>query len=105
MAASAPAIYNEKIMPLFLELSDWLKRTFFMADTGMSQEIEAVFLNLSQSMGQFISDFSVKGVKWISGGCGGHSGICRENGNHGSGNIFHGLRFSADYGFFHAYGS
>ena len=75
VAASAPAIYNEKIMPLFLELSDWLERTFFMADSGMSQEIEAMFLNLSQSMGQFISDFSVKGVKWISGGVAGIPGF------------------------------
>lgn len=75
LAVSAPSLYNEKIVPLLGELSDWLEQKTASVDPGMSGEVEEMFKNLSQNMGEYISDFSVKAVKWVSGGVTGIPGF------------------------------
>lgn len=41
-------------------------------DAGASRQIEDIFSEISQYMGQYVSDFSVRTVKWLSGGVTGY---------------------------------
>lgn len=75
MIVSAPAVYNEKIVPFIGVLADSLEETVSSVDAAASQQIEEYFAEISQNMGQYISDFSVKAVKWLSGGVTGIPGF------------------------------
>lgn len=65
---AAPDIYKNDIAPMINELADILGKRFSSYDTGISQQLENTMLDVSQNMGQYISDFSMKAVKWFSGG-------------------------------------
>lgn len=65
---SAPTVYNETIVPFIGELADSIEEAVSSIDVDASQQIEDYFAEISQNMGQYISDFSVKAVKWLSGG-------------------------------------
>lgn len=75
MVVSAPAVYYEKVVPFIGEIADSLQETVASIDAGASQQIEEVFSDISQNMGQYISDFSVRAVKWLSGGVTGIPGF------------------------------
>lgn len=75
MVVSAPAVYYEKVVPFIGEIADSLQETVDSIDSAASQQIEAVFSEISQNMGQYISDFSVRAVKWLSGGVTGIPGF------------------------------
>ena len=68
MVVSAPTVYYEKVAPFIGKIADSLEETVASIDATASQRIESVFSEISQNMGQYISDFSVKTVKWLSGG-------------------------------------
>lgn len=73
--ASAPTFYNEKIVPFIGQVSDWLEQKLSSVDAEVSQDIEGIFTKLSENMGQYISEFSVKAAKWLSGGVTGIPGV------------------------------
>lgn len=75
MVVAAPSVYNEKIVPLIGELAASLEEAVASVDAAASQQIEGVFTEISQNIGQYISDFSVKAVKWLSGGVTGIPGF------------------------------
>ncbi len=75
MVVAAPSVYNEKIVPLIGELAASLEEAVSSVDAAASQQIEGVFTEISQNMGQYISDFSVNAVKWLSGGVTGIPGF------------------------------
>ena len=75
MVVSAPAVYYEKVVPFIGEIADSLQETVVSIDAGASQQIEEAFSDISQNMGQYISDFSVRAVKWLSGGVTGIPGF------------------------------
>lgn len=75
MVVAAPSVYNEKIVPLIGKLAASLEEAVASVDAAASQQIEGVFTEISQNMGQYISDFSVKAVKWLSGGVTGIPGF------------------------------
>lgn len=68
MLVSAPAVYNEKVVPFIDQLAVSLEEAFSSIDDTASMQIESYFEEVSQNMGQYISDFSVEAVKWLSGG-------------------------------------
>ncbi len=64
--ASAPVIYSERIVPALEKLVNHLETAAAPLDACMSQKIESDFQTISQGMGKYISEFSVKAVEWIS---------------------------------------
>lgn len=66
LIASAPAIYSERIVPALEKIVNHLETVASPLDECMSQRIESNFQNISQTMGKYISEFSVKAVEWIS---------------------------------------
>lgn len=64
---SAPSFYYEKVLPMLTEISDWISWKVAPVDAEASAEIKGIFAELSQNMGQYISEFSVKVLKWFSG--------------------------------------
>lgn len=65
---SAPVLYNERIVPVFEEIAERLEMAAVSVDMEMAQKIEEIFREFSQNVGQYITDFSVKAVKMLSGG-------------------------------------
>lgn len=65
---SAPALYNERIVPVFGEVAKRLETAAASVDMEMSQKIEEIFSEFSQNVGQYITDFSVKTVRLLSDG-------------------------------------
>lgn len=72
---SIPTIYDESIVPLLDEISERLEVATASMDHSVSQKIEDTFLEISQNLGKYASDFSVNMVKWISGGVKGIPGF------------------------------
>lgn len=68
MIASAPAIYNEAIAPVLGKIADVIETLTVSIDPDISQKIAEVFMEVSKDLGQYITDFSVKAVKLVSGG-------------------------------------
>lgn len=68
VVTSASSLYNDKIVPILGEISDRLESVTASVDVSISQKIESIFQELSQNLGQYITDFSVKAVKIVSGG-------------------------------------
>lgn len=75
MIVSAPVVYNEKVVPFIGEIADYLEVAVSSIDATISQQIENYFVEISRNMGQYISDFSVKAVKWLSEGVTGIPGF------------------------------
>lgn len=68
LIVSLPAVYNERIAPVFGELADRLELAAASVDIGISQKIEEVFNEFLLNVGQYITDFSVGAVKMLSDG-------------------------------------
>lgn len=68
MVVSAPAIYNDRILPVLGEAADRIENVAASVDAGLSQNIEKMFRDFTQNVGQYITDLSVKAVKLLSGG-------------------------------------
>lgn len=66
MIASAPVIYSERIVPALEKIINHLETAAAPLDECMSQQIENDFQTVSQEMGKYISEFSMKAVEWIS---------------------------------------
>jgi len=64
--ASAPVIYSERIVPALEKIVNHLETVASPLDACMSQRIESDFQSISQTLGRYISEFSVKAVEWIS---------------------------------------
>ena len=64
--ASAPVIYSERIVPALEKMINHLETVASPLDECMSQRIETDFQTISQTMGKYISEFSVKALEWIS---------------------------------------
>lgn len=63
---SAPAIYQNRIVPFLEELSENMEVSASMAGIGITEQIESAFQELTQNMGRYVPDFSMKAVKVIS---------------------------------------
>lgn len=66
MVESAPAIYQNKIVPFLNEMSENMEVSASMAGIGITEQIESAFQEFTQNMGRYVSDFSMKAVKVIS---------------------------------------
>lgn len=75
LVESAPTIYQMKIVPFLEDMSDRMEMSANMAGISIAGQIENAFHELTQNMGQYISEFSVKAVKWISTGISGIPGF------------------------------
>ena len=64
--ASAPVIYSERIVPALEKIVNHLETAASPLDECMSQAIESNFQTISQTLGKYISEFSMKAVEWIS---------------------------------------
>lgn len=64
--ASAPAIYSERIVPALEKMMNHLETAAAPLNACMSQKIESDFQTISQGMGKYISEFSMKAVEWLS---------------------------------------
>lgn len=68
VVTSASSLYNDQIVPILGEISDRLESVTASVDASISQKIESIFQEFSQNLGQYITEFSVKAVKLVSGG-------------------------------------
>jgi len=68
MIASAPVIYSERIVPALEKIVNHLETAAAPLDECMSQQIESDFQTISQEMGKYISELSMKALEWISAG-------------------------------------
>lgn len=68
MAVSAPTIYRDQIVPLLNDFSDWLALKLSSVDEEASAEIDGLLTQLSENVGQYVSNLSVTVVKAVSGG-------------------------------------
>lgn len=75
LVVSAPSLYHEKALPLIREFADRIEVAFSGVDASISVQIEAMLQDFTDNMGTYISEFSVKGVKLISGGVAGIPGL------------------------------
>lgn len=75
LVEAAPIIYQDKIVPLLENISDRMEMSANMAGISIAGQIENAFHELTQNMGKYISEFSVKAVKWISTGISGIPGF------------------------------
>lgn len=68
IVTSAPAVYNDRILPVLGQAADRIEIVAASVDAGLSQNIEEMFRDFTQNVGQYITDLSVKAVKILSGG-------------------------------------
>lgn len=64
----APGIYMNRIVPVLNEISDKLEQAIVAYSPEVATKIEEVFQNFTNDIGNYISEWSVKIVKMISGG-------------------------------------
>lgn len=75
LVESVPTIYQTKIVPFLEDMFDRMEMSANMAGISIAGQIENAFQELTQNMGKYVSEFSVKAVKWISTGISGISGF------------------------------
>lgn len=61
---SVPVIYQEQLVPLFSELFHSIR----VSDPGIAESIESIFQECINNLGNYITDFSMNAVKFVSGG-------------------------------------
>lgn len=67
LAVSAPTFYREQIVPLLNEFSDWVSLRLSSVDAEASAEIDDFLTQMSNNMGQSVSELSVTVVKAVTG--------------------------------------
>lgn len=67
LAVSAPTLYRDQIVPLLNEFSDWVSLKLSSVDAEASAEIDDFLTQVSNNMGQSVSEISVTVVKAVSG--------------------------------------
>lgn len=78
LMTSAAEFYTETLEPFLDDVSNRIEVTAATVDKNLAQKVEEIFQGILDNMGQYISDFSVKIVKWISEGAKGiPSGIVK----------------------------
>lgn len=75
MIISAPAFYNDEIVPLLRDISSRSEEIVASFNIEAAKQVKNMYGEMSQSMGQYISDFSMNTVKWLSGGVAGIPGL------------------------------
>lgn len=66
LAISFPSLYKNEILPLLTDLSNKLEASTASMDVVISQKIESTFHDITQNLGQYVSDFSMNSVKMLS---------------------------------------
>ncbi|MBO5486293.1 MAG: sporulation integral membrane protein YtvI [Eubacterium sp.] len=68
LVEAAPIIYQDKIVPFLENISDRMEMSANSAGIELAEQIENSFQEFTQNIGQYVSEFSMKAVKIISGG-------------------------------------
>lgn len=64
---SVPALYQNDIVPALNKVSDVVTATLKSSDISFADELQNVFNDLVNNLGNYIKDFSVNAIKLISG--------------------------------------
>ena len=64
---SIPTMYQNDIVPALNLFSDFIERTLSSMDAGIAAEIDSIFQEYVNNIGEYIKAFSVNAVKVISG--------------------------------------
>lgn len=68
LVEAAPIIYQDKIVPFLENISDRMETSANSVGIELAEQIENSFQKFTQNIGQYVSEFSMKAVKIISGG-------------------------------------
>lgn len=66
LVESAPALYQNRIVPFLEEMSENMEISASIAGIGITEQIESAFQEFTQNMGKYVSDLSMKALKVIS---------------------------------------
>lgn len=72
---SFPEIYQSNILPFLNELADKLEMTAASQNAETAEKIDKFFREISQNLGQYISNLSMSAVKVLSAGASGIPGL------------------------------